>query len=64
MSNTKETVRVPRKVEVKLLLPYGAITLFIALFIGIVVGWQLRDNIDSQVKAEAATMIKSVSKTK
>jgi hypothetical protein len=58
---TKTTIKQPKSVEVKLLVPYAIIVVMAVAFAGLVTGWTLRSNqvteVKSQVTAEVETIL-------
>lgn len=64
MKTTENTVKFTnsKTVEVKLLVPYVLITIVVCAFMGVVTGWNLREEMSGKVKAEAASIVGSMSK--
>lgn len=60
MSDKK--VKAPRTVEVKLLIPYGVLIIAAVAVVSLITGWNIRSENMNQVKAEAASMVSTMSK--
>jgi hypothetical protein len=57
MSKEQKQSKQARKMEVKTLVPWMIIVLIVVAFVGMVIGWSLRSDQVSQIKAEVAEQV-------
>ena len=58
--NTETKVKTPKTVEVKLLVPYAVIVIFVALAAGFITGWHTQMNINHDMQQEFKNGVSSV----
>ncbi len=61
MSKEQKQTKQPRKVEVKTFVPWMIILVIIVALAGTALGWVIRSDQLSQIKAEVSEQVKSVS---
>lgn len=62
MKEIKEpTLKQPKTVQVKLLVPYAIIAIMVIGFMGVVGGWTLRSETENATRAEATKLVESLS---